>query len=180
MRWPLAMLLVAALVACGSGTSEPDRVQQTVASFNPLSDPTEVPVLIREHLGGESPTIKRISLSEGSLYVTVRDPNKPENLDDYRFDGGTWNTSPVSVSQRDIDELDQTTFRLNQIAWDKIPHLQEQALAGLDLEGEEVTSVSIDRLLDQQPRIYVSVQGLRGSGYLLATGDGGEVRIQRS
>ena len=61
-----------------------------------------------------------------------------------------------------------------------MPGLIDQALAGLDLEGEEVGNVGFDRLAGERPRVYISVNGLRGTGRLVAKADGTEVDIRRN
>jgi hypothetical protein len=56
----------------------------------------------------------------------------------------------------------------------------QQALDGLDLEDEEITSVGYDKLAGDPPRVYIGVQGLRGSGSLFANADGTNVVVRRN
>lgn len=166
-----------ALVATGcSSTVLPPR---PTPSFNPLDDPAQVPVLMRQEIG-EDVTVRRVSMTEYGFSAEVRDPQRRENLDDYRFYNGQWDTEPVSVSQYDIDRLDRTTFRLGAVDWSVIPDLERKALAGLDLEDEQVSVVSVDRIEGQQPRIFIAVQGSRGTGMLLADARGRNIEIRRN
>lgn len=185
--------LVLALAACGGGDSvdprEPAQILDpsviatmqgdTIGTLDALANPELVPVLAEKHLG-HSPTVRRVSLYDTGFSMEVRDPVKRDNLDDYDYRYGEWSTDPVSVSVRDIEEYEKVTFTLDQVSWDVIPDLMQQAYDGLELEGEKITSVGIDKLEGQPPRIYMSVQGLRGSGSLFANADGTDVEIRRN
>jgi hypothetical protein len=111
--------------------------------------------------------------------MEVRDPGKPENLDTYSYHSGRWTTTPVFMSVRDIEALEQDTFRLSKVHFDLIPQLLGMAAEGLDLEGEQVTGISFDRIPGDPVRVYVSVRGLRGSGHLLANADGTDATVTR-
>ena len=147
--------------------------------FDPLRDPERVPVLLRKEIG-EDVTVRRISMTEYGFSAQVRDPKRPEHLDDYRFYHGQWDTTPVSVSQYEIDRLDRTTFRLGAVDWSVIPELERKALAGLDFEQEQVSVVSIDRIEGQGPRIFMAVQGDRGTGTLISDARGRDVEVRRN
>lgn len=180
----LAVLgLLAGATACGGddASSGPDATTTTVADggINALTDPEEVPRLIREHLG-ESPEIRRLSLNGNGFSVEVRDRTKRDNMDDYDFYNGKWSARPVSVSMSEIEAYESVTFSLGDIDWEAVPGLIRQALDGLDLEGEEVGGVSFDRLEGERPRVYINVNGLRGSGRLIAGADGSNVDVRRN
>lgn len=172
----LLPLLVVAVSACGSPGSGPADDPAPTPVFDALADPGAIPGLAREHLG-EQVTVRRVSLNENGFSMEVRDPAKPANIDRYRSYRGTWDSDPVSVS--DIESFDETTFGIGAVNWKAIPGLQEQALAGLDLEDETSTSVSVDRIAGDPPRIYINVSGSRGSGSLIADGQGRNVQIRR-
>ena len=144
-----------------------------------LGRPEVVPGLIRAKFG-EAPSVRRIHLFHDSVLVEVRDPAKPENLDDWTYRDGEWTSRPVSVSMSDIEALDDTTFQPGQVAWDAIPDLVDAAFDGLDLEEEGIDAVSYDRLAGDPPRVYIGVTGLRGNGRLIANADGTEVDVQRN
>jgi len=181
------VVLLVPLAGCGdepTETSTPDGSSVTTTTVAPggvnaLDHPERVPGLIRDHLG-ENPELRRLSLNANGFSVEVRDPRKRENMDDYDFYNGEWSTRPVSVSLSDIATFESVTFRLGDISWDAVPGLIRQALDGLDLEGEEVGGVSFDKLQDEPPRVYISVNGLRGTGRLIARADGTEVDVQRN
>lgn len=183
IRAALVVALVMLVVArCGGSDSPvPQGTTTHRGTFNALADPEQVPVLARQHLGTEEVTVRRVSLTETGFQLEVRDPAKPANLDRYAFYSGDWTTGPISVSMSDIEELDRTTFGIGSINWAVIPELQQRALAGLDLEYEKITNVSIDKLKDDPlPRIYIAVTGTRGTGSLWADAKGRHVQIRRN
>lgn len=170
---------VVTLAGCSSSTAGPfPDIPTETPVFDALATPEQVPVKMREELG-EDVTVRRITLTNSGFLAEVRDPAKPDNMDRYTYFNNTWDTDPISVSVSDIADLDKTTFGLGAIDWKVIPELERKALAGLDLEDEEVTSVSTDRITGNPPRIYVSVNGARGSGGLTANARGGDVEVRR-
>ncbi len=176
----IGILSAVALPACsGSVPGLPDIPgTETRATFNALEDPQQVPVLLRRELG-EAVTVRRVSLLENGFIAEVRDPQKRQNLDRYTYFYDKWDVEPVMVSQSDIDELDETTFGLGAVDWSVIPRLERKAVDSLDLEDEEVTVVSVDKI-DDQPRIYINVNGSRGNGMLIANARGGDVMVRRN
>lgn len=177
----MVVLVAAASMApagCSSGPpTAPAATSASQASF--LADPAALDPLLRDRFEG-SPTMRRLTILPGMVSVEVRDPATPENLDRYTYRDGRWSTEPVRVSQRDIDELDVTTFTLADLDLAVVPGLMSMALEGLALEAEQVTSVSYDRLAGDAPRVYIAIDGLRGSGSLIAGADGSEPHIRRN
>jgi hypothetical protein len=177
-------LLVVVPAGCGSDQDGSGQGGQGGAGggqaneFNALTHPDQVPALIRSKLG-DNPTLRRLSLSDNGFSMEVRDPKKPENLDTYSYHGGRWTSTPVFMSVRDIEELDKDTFRLSKVDFDLVPQLLGMAAEGLDLEGEQVTGISYDRIPGDPVRVYVSVRGLRGAGHLLANADGTNAKVTR-
>lgn len=180
LRFGATMGLAAILATGCSGeiVSTTGDVTRTQPAFDPLVTPEQVPLLLREEIG-EEVTVRRITLTDNGFSAEVRDAAKPQNLDRYSYYSGQWDAEPVAVSMSDIEDLDRTTFGLGAVDWKVIPDLQRKALAGLDLEDEEVTAVSIDRISGDPVRIYVGVNGSRGSGALIANGRGGDVVVRR-
>jgi hypothetical protein len=174
-----AVLAGTALVGCSSRSGGSGSADVDPPELNALVEPEKVPVLLTEHLG-YSPFVRSVNLYDSGFSAVVRDRAKPENLDTYYFRNGEWTSDPVSVSLSDIERFEKVTFPLSAVRWDLIPSLQQQALDGLDLEGEEITSVGLDKLEGDPPRIYIGVQGLRGNGRLIANADGTNVDIQRN
>jgi hypothetical protein len=180
-----AVSLSLVLAACGGdgstdgGSSNPPTSTGIGSAVDHLRHPERVPDLIRERFG-EAPSVRRIHLFRDSVLIELRDPAKPENLDDWTYRDGEWTSRPVSVSMSEIEALDDTTFQPSQVAWTAIPGLVQQALDGLDLEDEHVDAVSFDRLAGDPPRVYIGVTGLRGNGRLLANADGTDVEVARN
>jgi hypothetical protein len=180
--WAILVMVVLAvgLAGCG-GDSGGSATGQTVDQdeFNALAEPQKVPVLLTQHLG-YSPFVRSVNMYDTGFTAVVRDRDKPDNLDTYSFRYGNWSSEPVSVSVRDIESFEKVTFPLSAVSWDVIPSLIQQAYDGLDLEGEEITAVSLDKLEGDPPRVYIGVNGLRGSGRLIANADGTGVEVARN
>lgn len=174
----LAALLVVLLTGCGGTTASTGDPAQPGPTFDALADPASIPARARERLG-EQVTVRRVTLHQSGFSMEVRDNTEPDNIDRYSYSHGRWSVEPVSVSVSDIESFDQTTFGIGTIDWAAIPDLQRRALAGLDLEDERVTSVSVDRIAGDPPRIYIHVSGARGSGSLISDGQGKNVVIRR-
>lgn|GEM_PF-5034204 len=176
-----AFVIIGGLAACGNSaaTNSSTPTNTEASTFDALAEPEEVPAIARKKLG-EAPWVKSINLFHSGFVMVVRDPRNPDNLDRYTYDGGRWTSTPVSVSLDDIAKFDQTTFQFSQVNWKAVPGLIVKALSGLNLEGETISSVSYDRLQGQQPRVYIGVSGLRGSGRLIANADGTNVDVKRS
>jgi hypothetical protein len=175
----LALGATPGLAGCsGSGQRAPSDVAASPA-VSYLRDPAAVESVLRERFDG-SPTMRRLTIWSDMLAVEVRDPAKPENLDTYTFRAGQWTQSPVRVTMSEIEELDARVFTLADLDLTVVPGLIGMALEGLDLEGETVTAVSYDRVSDEGPRVYVGVDGLRGSGSLIANADGSQPTIRRN
>jgi hypothetical protein len=181
----VASVVAVLLAACGGG---PGRGQDddtagtgttAAAGFDALATPEQVPRLAYEKFG-EVLKVRRITLTRAGFTLEVRDATKPDNLDTWRYNEGAWTSRPVSVTVREIEALGATTFGLGAVNWKAVPGLMQQALDGLDLEGEEITAVSYDRLEGRAPRVYIGVSGLRGSGSLLADADGTDVEVRRN
>lgn len=164
--------------AAGGGSGDAEELS-TPSGVSYLEDPSDVPGLIYDQFG-EIVSFTRLNLGDDDIMIELRDPEIPENLDLWTFRDGEWSSTPVSVTLAEIEQLDETTFGPDAIAWDAIPDLIQQAYDGLALEEEEITSVSYDRIAGDAPRVYIGVTGLRGTGRLLANADGTEVEVTRS
>lgn len=172
------VLLAAVLSACSADVISLPEQPTPTPTLDALADPQAVPVMLRKELG-EAVTVRNVVLSGSGFSAEVRDPQTPDNVDRYNYYGGRWDSDPVSMNMSDIEDLDKETFGLGAVDWSVIPELERKALAGLDLEDEEITAVSIDRVSGDPVRIYIGVNGSRGSGALIANGRGGNVEVRR-
>ena len=175
----LLVLPVPVLAGCSGTSGSPDAASAIPTSGSYLADPSAVETLLADRFAG-SPTMRRLTIWADAVAVEVRDPAKPENLDTYSYRDGEWTTSPVRVTLSDIEELDARVFTLADLDLSKVPGLIAMALEGLALEGETVTAVSYDRIAGERPRVYFGIDGLRGSGSLMANADGSDPRIRRN
>ena len=167
--------------AAGTGGDGSGGVETTAPGprVDYLRDASSVPKLLRDQFG-EVPQLRRLILTEDSIRAQIRDPERPENMDDWVYREGGWTSTPVSVSVHEIEQFDDVTFVPGAIAWDRIPSLIEATYDGVDLEEESISAVSYDRIAGEPPRVYIGVTGLRGSGRLLGLADGTEYDVERS
>src|SRR5687767_6615514 len=82
---------------------------------------------------GREVQLFQVTLHEAHASMRVRDPAKPENVDDYTFrDGKIGDQRPVHTSVR--DDLDAQTFRFGAVKWEAITGLVDAAVDRLKIE----------------------------------------------
>lgn len=112
-------------------------------------------------------------------FVQVQDPAIPANVDQYEWRGGVGAPAPVTLVGD--GDLEANLFSDNEVNWAAIPALVDAALAGIPIEGAEVTHVAIRRNLpfSDQVQIRVFVNGTRSSGYLDADSQGTVINVSQ-
>jgi hypothetical protein len=106
------------------------------------------------------------------VHMQVQDPAKPENVDQYDYRGRV--SDPIPVKLAGHGDLDDNLFDLDEIAFDRIPALVEEAVAKMPMEGGAVGYVLVRRGLPftKDVRITVYMDGARKSGMLKADAKG--------
>ena len=80
-----------------------------------------------------------------TLGVTVRDPEKPSQLDRFSFDGVILG-EPIPVQVSVTDDLDARSFTLDQVpALANVEKLVDDALASSGVDDGEVSGISVSR-----------------------------------
>ncbi|MFC0451195.1 hypothetical protein [Rhodococcus jostii] len=80
-----------------------------------------------------------------TLDVTVRNPAKPDQLDQYTFDG-EWLSDPSPVMVSALEDLDARAFRIGDVpALGRVEALVDDALAHSGVDGGRVTGISVNR-----------------------------------
>lgn len=185
MRKKLLLLVLAvatvALVGCGNDdSSEPgsafDRTDDQPAVPSLSRDPTPVIEALNEEVGGPNgqTRVTDAGIYQGYAVFTAQDPDMPRNLDIYYYDGEFDPPDPVMVSATDTPETE--LFSVGEVNWPAIPGLVQTALDELDLEGGEVTNVSVFRI-SGVITIQIPVTGTRMSGTLRADAQGNVTEI---
>jgi hypothetical protein len=120
---------------------------------------------------GEPFRVMRISIDTDSVTVEVQDPKKKENVDSYQVERGELRTpEPVRlVGDTDLKTINANVFDPAGVDWTKIPDLLREGNAKIQLEGRELSDISIERdmFADGRPIIVdVNYHGTRKNGFL--------------
>lgn len=125
----------------------------------------------REALPGKVRVLD-LKIYDRRVQMQVQDPANPENVDQYDYRGRV--SSPIPVKLAGHGDLDANLFDLDEVAFDRIPALVEEAVAKMPMEGGAVGHVLVRRGLPftKDVRITVYVEGTRKSGMLKADAKG--------
>ncbi len=132
---------------------------------------------------GEPFRVLKISIDDDSIMLQAQDPKKPENVDEYWLTRGVLKPStPVRLfGQTDQETLEANLFDPADVDFTKIPDLVREADAKIQLEGREMSGVSINRdMFDEHRPIQVDVDynGTRKHGYLRADRKGEHTKVR--
>lgn len=129
------------------------------------------------------PTIQAVEVSVYPDYAILeaRDPDAPHHVDRWHYerDGDLLDPDPVSLTDQDEADLDLVAFPLASVAWDRLPALVDEALAGTDVENPTSVYVYVarDRPTTEAVRWRIYVSGERSSGWLLADARGAVIEV---
>ena len=89
--------------------------------------------------------VTEIVIERDELKVHAQDPNNPQNLDEYKYIGG-FVTGPNAVKLNALnDNLEKSSFPIDQIDFAAVPQMIEDALRQAAVEGGEVTKMTFQR-----------------------------------
>jgi hypothetical protein len=188
-RW-MTLLFVSLLAACS-------REMPTVEKQSTLTPPAPPPPALSYYEGthaaegiqqirakvGEPFRVLKISIDDDSIMLQAQDPKKHENVDEYRLTRGVLKPSiPVRLfGQSDQETLEANLFDPADVDFTKIPGLVREANDKIQLEGREMSGISIDRdMFDEHRPIQIDVDysGTRKHGYLRANRKGGHTTVR--
>ncbi len=107
------------------------------------------------------------------IIVTLQDPDKPENVDEYKFTGGEWQApNPVTLTGK--GNMSANVFPLSSIKFETVANIQKQ----LDEKAKTVEGVELDGhiylvlLSGGEKKWYTQIKGTRESfsGYFKPDG----------
>jgi len=132
---------------------------------------------------GEPFRVLKIRIDDDSIMLQAQDPKKPENVDEYRLSRGQLKPSiPVRLfGQTNQETLEANLFDPADVDFTKIPDLVREADAKIQLEGREMSGISIDRdMFDEKRPIEIDVdyRGTRKHGYLRADRKGEHTKVR--
>lgn len=111
---------------------------------------------------------------DGRVQLALQDPDKPENIDDYLFQGGKWQ-EPQAVQISGDGDMSANVFPLSTLKFETVADIYKQ----LEEQSKEVEGAKIDghiyynlNVMLQKGQWMTGVQGTRGqySGYFNADG----------
>lgn len=120
---------------------------------------------------GEPFRVLNIRIDNDEVRVQVQDPKKPENVDEYSVAHGRLDEKPTPV--RLFGDSDQKTLNANvfdpaTVDLTKVADLIREGNEKIQLEGREMTGLTIERDMFNDGRVIIDVNyhGTRKSGYL--------------
>lgn len=169
----LAILVAGALGSCTCGTLSRDELAESYpyAEGTLYSRGGLAPVLaeLETKLGGPL-TVTSITVRPGDAFLTVRDPKRPGNLDNWSYGGTSWrDPEPVQTSRRELE--DTRSFAISEVpGLGKLRDLVDRSLAELAIEKGRVEGVSVSRF--KTIEISVDIKGPRERGRVTFEADG--------
>lgn len=132
---------------------------------------------------GEPFRVMNVRIDDDSVSAEVQDPKKKENVDRYEVDGGELKAPrPVRlIGDTDQDTLEANLFDPAGVDWAKIPEILRQGNEKVQLEGRELTSISIARDMFKESRpimVDVNYRGTRKYGYLRVDRHGAHPEVE--
>jgi hypothetical protein len=159
--------------ACGGiSTTELDEESQARGGGLGESLPLEALARLEEELG-EEPQLAGFTMSRDSLSVSVLVPGSDDELDSYVYqsNGNLIGPDPVNGAGTP-EEIAAELIQVDEVAFDELDEIVDDALAHTDFEGGYAQTVGIHRIPGQGIRITVSVQSPRRNGDVAYRADG--------
>ena len=125
---------------------------------------------VREKVGKPFNVIE-IFIDEDEFRVHVQDPDKPQNVDEYKYIAGfVQGPKPVQVSGAYAKDLNKSSFPFDEIDFSAIPRFTREAVERAGIEGGSIYRLSFQRgfaMTDKEvgaivtPRWYMEINGTR-------------------
>lgn len=134
---------------------------------------------LEARLGG-APVLLEMVIYPGRIRFQAQDPKKPENVDQFDWNGGKLGPgSPVKLYGG--GKLKDNVFPLASVDLAAIPKLVAIAAQRVNVEGAEATHVTVKRNLPftKAVRVNVFVNGTRKNGYVEADASGAVLKVHK-
>ncbi len=125
---------------------------------------------IRDKVGKPFKVIE-IFIDEDEFKVHVQDPDKPQNVDEYKYVAGfVQGPQPVQVSGAYAKDLNKSSFPFDEIDFSAIPRFTKEAIEKAGIEGGSIYRLTFQRgfaMTDTEagaignPRWYIEIDGTR-------------------
>jgi hypothetical protein len=176
VRWRVGVLAlgVALLASACGGISTTELDEEAQARGGGLGETLPLRALERlEEELGEVPRFTGATLSRESISITVLVPGSDDELDGYIFqaNGDLIGPDPVNGAGTP-DEIAAQLMEVDDIAFDELDEIVDEALAHTDFEGGYARTVGIFRVPGDDPVINVSITSPRRDGEVRYRADG--------
>jgi len=128
------------------------------------------PEQVRDKVGKPFKVIE-IFIDEDEFKVHVQDPDKPQNVDEYKYVAGfVQGPQPVQVSGAYAKDLNKSSFPFDEIDFSAIPRFTREAIEKAGIEGGSIYRLTFQRgfaMTDTEagaignPRWYIEIDGTR-------------------
>jgi len=160
----VALLLIISL-GCGVGNLLPKKGQ-----YFEGDSAAKAAAAIREKVGKPFRVIE-IFIDEDEFRVQIQDPDKPQNVDEYKYVAGfVQGPQPVQVSGAYAKDLNKSSFPFDEIDFSAIPRFTKEAVDKAAIEGGSIYRLTFQRgfamTKDEvgavgNPRWYMEINGTR-------------------
>ena len=94
---------------------------------------------------GKSFKVVEIFIDEDEFRVKAQDPNKPKNVDEYKYVGGfVTGPTPVQLGGM-VDDAEKSSFPFDEIDFTAVPKFCKDALERADIEGGKIYRLTFQR-----------------------------------
>jgi len=141
----LSVLTLAGLVSAIVGCHFPKGTRFSMYEGHAV---TEAAAAFRKKLGGSFKALN-VQINPDSVTLRAQDPNKPANVDEYRYSGFLHSISgprPVELSSLE-NNLDQTLFDFASVNWDAVESLTRTAIERVQIDGGKIEKMTLERNL---------------------------------
>ncbi len=129
----------------------------------------------------------RLEIRTEEITLEAQDPNNPEHVDAYKYDGrSVAGPTPVNLARLIDKKLENNLFKLDDVNLDAIPGLIKGAVERAGVEDGKVTQMGLNRGLILSPPLSMGppqwdilVEGPRGNATVYANAKGEIVKVQK-
>ena len=173
-RAAVAIVGVALLATACGGISLTELEEESQARGGGIGETLPLDGLAAiEEATGEEVRFDSVTLSRDSMSISVLAPDSDDELDSWIFQSNDNLIGPDPVNGAPTaEELSQTLMDVDDVAFDELDEIIDDALEHTDFEGGYAQSVSIFRNPGERPRITVSVTSPRHTAQVVYRADG--------
>lgn len=129
---------------------------------------------INEKIGANPADYVRVTVTGYSVAVSAINPQKRENVDEYRYDGANVVTSPVDVSGNEPGVVEESSFKSDIVDPAVLATILGSAVKDSGVEDGKVATLTFEKFFANEPapKIQVYVDGSRAHQVLRYTTTG--------